>query len=318
MLMIRSVVSILSVAMMVLGAGGASGQAYPNKPIRIVTGSTAQEFIARLIAQGIAGPLGQPVIVDTRPSVVVAANTIAKAQPDGYSVLLTAGTFYIAPLTRKTPYDPVTDFAPLTLVGRAPLILFANPSLPVKSVKELIAYAKARPGEINHSIGGLGGGGHLAAELFKTMAGVNMVAVPYSSGSAEMTDLVGGRLQLTIAPLSPLMEQVKTGKLKALAVTSLEPSPLAPAGSPPIAATLPGYEWTNRTFMLAPAKTPAAIVNQLNQEIVRVLNSAEVKERLFNAGVEVVGNSPEQLSAILKAETAKISKLIKDIGLAFK
>ena len=128
MLMIRSVVSILSVAMMVLGAGGASGQAYPNKPIRIVTGSTAQEFIARLIAQGIAGPLGQPVIVDTRPSVVVAANTIAKAQPDGYSVLLTAGTFYIAPLTRKTPYDPVTDFAPLTLVGRAPLILFANPS----------------------------------------------------------------------------------------------------------------------------------------------------------------------------------------------
>ena len=155
------------------------------------------------------------------------------------------------------------------------------------------------------------------AELFKSMAVVNIVTVSYSSGSQEITDLIGGRLQMTLAPPSPMMEYVKAGKLRALAVTTAEPSALAPE-LPPISATLPGYEWINTVVMLAPARTPAAVINRLNQEIVRVINSAEVKERLFNAGLEVVGNSPEQFSALLKFETAKISKLIKDIGLTFK
>ena len=317
MLTRRSAVTTVLAVATLFGTAQLFSQTDPTKPVRIVTGSTAQEFIARLIAQRITGPLGQPVIVDTRPSVVIASETVARSQPDGYTVLLSGTTFYVAPLTQKMPYDPVKDFAPLTVVGRAPLILFVNPSLPVKSVKELIAYAKARPGELNHSIGGIGGGGHLSAELFKSMAGVNMVTIPYSSGSQEITDLIGGRLQLTIAPPSPMMEQVKSGELRALAVTMAESSTLAPE-LPPIAATLPGYEWVNTTTMSAPARTPGAVINRLNQEIVRVLNSAEVKERLLNAGTEVVGNSPAQFASLLKTETAKISKLIKDIGLTFK
>ena len=298
----------------VLNAGSAFSQNFPTKPVRIVSGSTSQEYIARLIAQEISGPLGQPVIVDTRPSVVIAAETVARSQPDGHTVVLSGTTFYVTPSIRKMSYDPIKDFTPLTMVGKAPLVLYVTPSLPVKSVKELIAYAKAKPGELNHSIGALGSGGHLSAELFKAAAGINMVAVPYSSGSQEMTDLVGGRLQLTIAPPSPLMDQVKAGKLRALAVTTLDQSALAP-GLPPIAATLPGYEWINMTIMAAPANTPKAAVNRLYQEIARVLKNPNMREKVLNVGTEPVGNTPEELGAGLIAETRKIAKLAKDLNL---
>jgi len=312
--MVRFSVLIVQCCLVMLVSTAVRCQNYPNKPIRIVTGSTPQEYIARLIADGITGPLGQPVIVVNRPSVVIASETVAKSQADGHTVLLSASTFYVSPLTQKMPYDPVQDFAPLTIVGTAPLVVFLTASLPAKSVKELIAYAKSRPGELNYSIGGLGGAGHLAAELFNSMAGIKMVPVPYASRAQDMTDLIAGRVQLTIAPPSPLMEQVKAGKLKAVGVTSAEPSAFAP-DIPPVAATLPGYEWLNMTVMLAPAKTPAPVINRLHQEITRVVKNADMNPKLLAAGVEVVGNSPIQFSAILKAEIAKISKLIKDIGL---
>jgi tripartite-type tricarboxylate transporter receptor subunit TctC len=317
MVTVRTLVSTSLAAMLLFTAGEICSQTYPSKPIRIFTGSSTQELLARMVGQVITGSMGQPVVVDNRASVVIASESVAKAQPDGYSVLLTGTTFYLTPLTQKISYDPLNDFAPVIFMGRSPSILYVTPSLPVKSIKEIIAYAKTKPGELNDSIGALGSGNHLMVELFKSMAGVNIVTVPYSSGSQETADLISGRLHMTFGNPSPLMEQVKTGKLRALAVTSLDPSALAP-GLPPISATLPGYEWNNNLLVLMPAKTPPAIVNQLNREIQQALKSADLKERMFTAGVEVIGNSPEQSAALLKSETVRISKLIQDIGLTVK
>lgn len=302
---------------MVLGTAGVSGQAYPYKPIRIVCSGATQELISRLIAQGITTPLGQPVIVQNRPNVPIASETVAKAKADGYTVLLAGSSFYVTPLTQKMPYDPIKDFTALTVVGRAPIVLYVSPSLPVKSLKELIAYAKAKPGELNSSNGGIGGGSHIALEQLNALAGIKIVPVPYTSGSQEVADLISGRIQITFAPASPLMEQVKLGKVRALAVTSLVPSALAP-DLPTLASTLPGYEWSNMTTMSAPATTPKAIVDRLNREILRVLSGAEIKERMLTAGMEVAGTSPEQSAALLAAETAKTNKLIKAIGLELK
>ena len=287
----RFIVGMLSVGLMVLGASGVSGQDYPNKPIRIVTSEAGGggDFTLRIIAQGISGPLGEPVTVDNR--------------------------VWLLPLTRKVPYDPVRDLAPISRLGSTPYVLYVHSSLPAKSVKELIALAKARPGELNNSIGGIGGVAHLAGELFKSMAGVNIVAVPYRSNSAEIADLIGGRVQLTFTSIASMMDQVKAGRLRALAVTSAEPFAVAP-DLPTIAASgLPGYEWTQSQSIFAPAKTPAAIINRLNQEIVRLLKTTEAKERLFSVGQEVVGSSPEQLAATIKSEMARVGKVIKDAGI---
>jgi len=317
MLTANTVVSTCFAMTIALSASFASAQAYPDKPIRIVCSGATQELISRLIAQGITTPLGQPVIVQTRPNVPIASETVAKARADGYTVLLAGSSFYVTPLTQKMPYDPIKDFTALTVVGRAPIVLYVTPSLPVKSLKELIAYAKARPSELNSSTGGIGGGSHIALEQLNTLAGIKIVPVPYTSGSQEMTDLISGRIDMSFAPASPLMDQVKLGKLRALAMTSLTPSALAP-DLPTLASTLPGYEWSNMTTMSAPATTPRAIVDRLNREIVRVLSGTETKERMLTAGMELAGTSPEQSAALLAAETAKINKLIKAIGLEVK
>jgi tripartite-type tricarboxylate transporter receptor subunit TctC len=295
----------------------ACAQDYPDKPIRIVCSGATQELISRLIAQGITTPLGQPVIVQNRPNVPIASETVAKAKADGYTVLLAGSSFYVTPLTQKMPYDPIKDFTALTVVGRAPIVLYVSPSLPVKSLKELIAYAKARPGELNSSNGGIGGGSHISLEQLNALAGIKIVPVPYTSGSQEVADLISGRIQMTFAPASPLMEQVKLGKVRALAVTSRVPSALAP-DLPTLDSTLPGYEWSNMTTMSAPATTPKAIVDRLNREILRVLGSAEIKDRMLTAGMEIAGTTPEQSATLLAAETAKANKLIKAIGLELK
>ena len=311
--MTRFVVGIFSVGMMVLCAGVVLGETYPNKPIRLVTGGGGGALMARLIASGISLPLGQTVIVENRPAPAIPV-IVARAPPDGYTALISGNAVWLAPLTIKAQYDPVRDLAPISMVGRQPLILFVHPSLPVKSVKELIAYAKTRPGELNNSIGGIGGGIHLAGELFKSMADVNIVSVPYSSTSLEIQDLVGGRVQLAITTPASMMEQAKSGKLRALAVTTAEPSVLFP-GLPTIAASLPGYEAAQTVAMFATARTPAAIVNRLNQEVVRVLSQPDVKQNIFDAGIEVVGSSPEQLAATVKSDMGRMGKVIKDAGI---
>ena len=310
-------VGTLSAGLM-LAAGMASGQDYPNKPIRIITQAVGggPDFAARLIAQAITGPLGQQVIVDNRPaSATAAADAAFKAPPDGYTLLVHAGSLWLTQFIQdNVSYDAVRDFSPITLVATSPSFVVVHPSLPVKSIKELIALAKARPGELNYGTGTAGGANHLAAELFKTMAAVNMMRIPYKGGSVLMNDVIGGQVQLTFASGGAAAPHIKSGRLRALAVTSAKPSAVFP-NLPPVAATVPGYEAIQILGIWARAKTPAAIVNRLNQEIVLVLNKADMKERFLSSAQEVVGNSPEEFAAVIKSDMAKMGKLIRDAGI---
>ncbi len=311
------VVWLLSLGMMVTGTGGVSAQIYPTKPIRIVTGGVGggSDFTARLIAQGISAPLGQQVIVDNRGSGVIPGELVSRAPPDGYTLLVSSSSLWIVPLLQSVPFDPVRDFLPIALTNRAPNILVVHPSLPVKSIKELTALAKARPGELNYSTGSTGASSHLAAELFKVMAGVNMVRIPYKSGATEIFDLLSGQVQLTFGTAASVMPLVKARKLRALAVTSAQPFALAPELPTVAASGLPGYESETVAGIFAPAKTPAAIINRLNQEIVQVLKRADVREKYANTGVEAVGSSPEEFAAKIKSDITRMSKVIKDAGL---
>ena len=309
----RFVAGIIAAGLTVFTAGVACGQDFPNKPIRIFTSAAGgtNDILSRQIGQGISGPLGQPVIVENRG--IGGIDIVAKAPPDGYAVLLYGPPFWLSPLMRKVSYDPVRDFSPITLLVRVPNILVAHPSLPVKSVKELIALAKARPGELDYAAGNPGSGSHLGMELFKAMAGVDIVGIPYKCGGAALIALIGGHVQLTIDGFA-LMPHIKSGKLRALAVTTARPTSLYPE-LPTVAASLPGYEAVTLNGTFAPAKTPAAIINRLNMEIVRYLNRSEVKEQFSNTGVEVVGSSPEQLAAAITSEMTSMGKVIRDAGI---
>ena len=310
-------VALFSVALMIMGAGIVSGQDYPNKPVRIVTSGIGggADFIARIVAQGIAGPLGQEVVVVNFPSGLIPGQTVSRAPADGYTLLITGNSLWLGRLLNdNVPYDGAKDFAPITWTSMAPNILVVHPALPVKSVKELIALAKARPGELNFTISSMGGSGHLATELFMTMAGVKLVRVAYKSGSQEITDLMSGQVQLAFSNAASVAPHLKSGRLKPLAVTSPKPSAQAP-DLPTIAASLPGYETIGITGIYAPAKTPAAIINRLNREIVRFINQPDAKEKLLNAGQEIVGSSPNVLATTMKSEMAKWNKLIKDAGI---
>ncbi len=317
MLLSRFVVGMLS-GPMVLGVGVVSGQTYPDKPIRIATAAAGggSDFMARLVAQGISGPLGQPVIVENRGGGIIPVDFVSKAPADGYTLLVQGGVAWVAPLLlRKAPYDVVRDFSPISLLVREVYIVAVHPSVPVRAIKELMALAKARPGELNFSSSTAGGSGHLAGELFKALAGVNIVHVPYKGTASSITALISGEVQLTITDAGLITPHVKSGKLRALAVTSADPSALFP-GLPTVAASgLPGYEAVGRTGIWAPAKTPSAIIDRLNQEVVRALKLPDLKEKFLNAGVEAVGSSPEQFAAIIKAEIVTLGNLIKDAGI---
>lgn len=307
----------LPVALMTLGAPWVSGQSYPNKPIRLVTSEPGggTDFAARTIAQGLTGPLGQPVIVDNRGSGGnISGEIVARAAPDGYTLLVTGGSFWVGPLLRKAPYDPIKDFAPISLLMNSPYVLVVHPAVQAKSVKDLIDLAKARPGALNYAATSIGGSPHVAGELFKSMAGVNIVTVPYKGTGPGLIGLMGGEVELAFAPVSAVAGHIKSGKLRALAVTSANPSALAP-GLPPISATVPGYESGGPIAMFAPPKTPAAILNRLNREVASVLHHAAMKEKLFNIGMESVGSSPEQLAALVKSEMARLGKVFREAGI---
>jgi tripartite-type tricarboxylate transporter receptor subunit TctC len=318
MLIRRLFAWMVSIGLMILCAGVVSGQNYPNRPIRLVTGGVGGglDFTSRLIAPRLSERLGQQVIVDNRGgSVIIPAQIVAQASPDGYTLLLYSNTMWLVPFMQdNVPYDTVRDFSPITLMEMSPNILVVNPSLPVKSVKELIDLAKARPGALNYAASGSGSASHLAAELFKAMAGVNIMGISYKSPGPAFISLIGGEVQLMFNSAGSVMPHLKSGQLRPLAVTSAQPSILLP-GLPTVAATVPGYEAVITKGIFAPAKTPAAIIKRLNQEIVRILNRAEVKEKFSNAGIEVVGSSPEELSAMIKSETARLGKVIKDVGI---
>lgn len=305
---------------MVCGAGVASGQTYPSKSIRIVTGGAGggTDFVARLIAQELSGRWSQQVVVDNRPSGVIPGDIVSKAAPDGYTLLVDGATFWTEPLIETTPYDPVKDFSPVSLAVSSPLVLVVHQSVAVNSVKELIAVAKAKPGMLNYGAGGIGSSNQLAAELFKAMAGINVVGINYKGAGPAVSAVIGGEVQLMFPAVAAVMPHLKSSRLRALAVTSAEPSALAPE-LPTIASTgLPGYEAIAPSAVFAPAKTPDVIVNRLNREIGQLLRSARVKEKFLNAGVEAIGSSPEQLASKMQSEMAKWSKVIRDARIGAK
>ena len=295
-------------------AGVACAQDYPTKPIRLITAGTGggNDIAARIIAPVFSARVGQQLIVDNRGgSVVIAAGPVMNAAPDGYTLLLYSGTLWILPLMEKAPYDPVKDFAPITLMVNSPGMLVVHPSLPVKSVRDLVALAKARPGQLNYANAAIGSSIHFASELFKSLAGVNIVGVPYKNAGPGISALMAGEVQVMIPNVGSVMSHVKSGRLRALGVTTAQPSALAP-GYPTVAAEgVPGYEWATTFGIFAPAGTPAAIVNKLNKELVWTLHRPEVKERMLNGGIEVVGSTPEELAAAVKSEMARLTKVIK-------
>jgi len=314
--MIPIAAGILWASLLTLGASLGFSQDYPNKPIRIITSPAggSSDMTARLIAQAISGPMLQPLIVDNRPIEVI-VETVAKASPDGYTLLLAANNLWIGPLMQKTSYDPVSDFSPITLLTKSPSVLVVHPSVPVNSVKELIALAKARPGELNYGSTGTGGSSHLAAELFKAMAHVDIKRINYKGTPQAINALLGAEIQLSFTPAAAIAPHLKSGKLKALAVTGSAPSKLVPGISTMAASGLPGYESLAIQGIFTPAKTSMAIVSRLNQEIVRFLKTQEAKEKFSNIGVEAVGSSPDELAAMMKSEMLRMGKVIKDAGI---
>jgi len=294
--------------------------AYPQKPIRLVVpfppgGGT--DILARLFGQKMSETLGQQIIIDNRGGAggTLGTDIAAKAAPDGYTLILVSGSHAINPgLYQKLPYDSVSDFAPITQIATSPGILVVNPSLPVKSVKDLIALARAKPGQINYASAGSGTPPHLAGELFKVMAKIDMVHVPYKGNAPAFTDVIGGQVSLIFPTMPSAMPFIKSGKLRPIAVTSAKRSPAAP-DIPTIAESgLPGYEATSWYGILAPARTPPQIVARLHEVLVSVIGAPDMQDKLAAQGLDPVGNTPQQFAAVIKSEIAKWAKVVKASG----
>jgi len=301
--------------MMVLGAVATRAQDhYPSKIVRIVTAAPGSnnDWGARLLGDEISPSLGHRVIVENRGG--LAAEVVSKAPPDGYTVLFYGPAAWTLQLFRGVGYDPVKDLAPVTLAMSSPIVLVVHPSLPVKSVKELIALARARPGDLNYASGTIGATPFIAGELFKYLAKVRIERVPYGGTGPSIIGLLSGEVEVMFPGAGSVWHFVQQNKLRALGVASAKPSVLTP-GLQPVALTVPGYESTSNIAFFVPAKTPPAIINRLHREFVLALGKADVRERLLKGGVEAVGSSPEELGAYVKADIAKIEILIKNAGI---
>jgi tripartite-type tricarboxylate transporter receptor subunit TctC len=313
--------AIAALGLVVGAIGSVPAQDYPARPIRIVVPFTPggpTDAFARVVAQGLTGAFGKPVIVDNKPgaSGILGTDIVAKAPPDGYTLLLIASGHAVSPsLYRKLPYDTQNDFTPVTLVAISPNVVVSHPSLPANSIKELIALAKASPGRLNYaSTAGIGGASHLSAELLKSMAGIDIVHIPYKGNAPALNDLLAGRVTFMITGVGPMLQHIKAGKLKALAVTSPQRLAVLP-DVPTVDETLPGYLANSWWGILGPARMPKDVVDRLNAEIAKVLNSPDAKQRFLALDAEVGGNSPQAFGAFLKAEMDKWDKVVKSLGL---
>ncbi len=292
---------------------------YPSKPIRMVIGyppGGATDILGRIVAQRLTPALGQQVVVDNRGGAggLIATEIVVKSADDGYTLLFTSIPYVINPhLYRKVNYDALRDFTPVVQFVAVPLMMASNPSLPAKSVKELIEYAKAHPGQINYASAGNGSSSHLAMELFKTMTGVNLAHIPYKGTGPLLTDLIAGQVKLTIASAVPLAPQVKAGRLRGLAVTSPMRSAAFP-DLPAVAETVPGYEVVNWFGILAPAGTPKAIVAQINAALNTALKSPDLIRILNSRGADAAGGTPEHFADVIKADFAKWAQVVKASG----
>lgn len=294
---------------------------YPARPLRLIVPTApggGTDFTARTIAQKLGEAIGQTVIVDNRPGAAgnIGVDIAAKASPDGYTLVMPITSFSINPhLYDKLPFDTVADFAPIVLAASAPLLLVLNPAVPAKSVSELIAVAKSKPGQLNYANSGNGTTAHLAGELFKKMAGVNLVSVPYKGGGPAVIDLIAGQVQVYFSTIPAALAQVQAGRLRGVAVTATRRVPLIPDVPTVAESGLPGFEVIGWFGIFAPAATPKPIIARLNTEINTVLRAPETQKRFSSDGLVTGGGSPAELGNFLRAEVAKWGALIKDAGL---
>lgn len=292
---------------------------YPSKPVRMLVGFAAggtADLVARSLAQKLHENLGQPFAIDNRGGAnsAIATELLARAAPDGYTLMTNAAGHVTNPSLMKLPFDPVKDFAFITLVAESVNLLVVHPSLPPKSVKELIAFSRRHPGELNFPSQGTGSTGHLSGELFQYLTGVKWVHIPYKGSAAALPELLAGQTSLMFPNLPAVLPHARAGKLRALAVTGAKRSSAAPDIPTVAESGVAGFEVTNWFGVAAPAKTPRAIVERLHSEIVRALNSADLRERLESQGADVVGNTPEQYTAFIQGEIAKWAKVIQSAG----
>src|SRR4051812_17259378 len=302
-------------------AGAASAEDYPTHPIRLILGFApggSTDLVARVVGQKLSEAWNQQVVVDNRPGAngMIGADLVAKANPDGYSLLLSSiGPMAINASLYKMPYDIVNDFAPITYTGNVTNLLVVHPSVAATNVKELIALAKAQPGKLTFGSSGTGGAPHMAVELFEILAKVNVVHVPYKGGGPAMADLVGGQISGSFASMPSAIPFVRGGKLRALAVTAPKRSPAEPNIPTISEAGIPGFSVLDWQGLFTTAKTPPAIVNKLNKEVVRILALPDVVEKLAVAGVEIQTDTPKEWGDFVKSEMTKWAKVVKDAGL---
>ncbi len=314
--------SILLIATALAASGTSVAQSYPTKPIRIVVVSTpggSVDTLARTVGPKLAERWGQQVLVDNRPGAggAIAAEIVAKSPPDGYTLIMgTVASFATNVSLRKSlPYDPVKDFSPISLVATQNLMLLIHPSVPAKSVRELTAIAKKQPGVLSFASAGNGTGGHLSGELYKMLAGVDLLHVPYKGVQPALIDVVSGQVSMTFASIISAMPQVKNNRLRPLAVTGGQRSPAAKDLPTMIEAGVKGYESATWYGLLAPAGTPVDIVNKLSTEVVAILKSPEMNDRLSKEGADPVGNTPAEFARHIQAEIEKWRKVIQAAGI---
>jgi len=294
---------------------------YPAKPLRFVAPYPAggvNDIVARILGQRMAAALGQAWVIDNRPGRGgnIGTEAVAKAPPDGYTLVHGGmGSLTLGPFLGKVPYETVRDFAPITLTARAPNVLAVHPSLPVRSVKDLVALAKARPGELNYATSGVGSTPHLTAALFTSMAGIRMVHIPYKGGPPATTDVLAGQVPIGFAPIPSFLPHITSGKLRGLAVTGLQRSPTLPSLPTVNESGLPGFEMSPWFGVLAPAGTSPEIVSRLNTELVRILRSPEIAAQFAAQGVEPAYSTPDEFLALIKADLKKWGKVIAEAGI---
>jgi tripartite-type tricarboxylate transporter receptor subunit TctC len=318
---IRRIAAAL-IALLAIGAADARAQGYPNKPIKFVVAyppGGAADILARLIGQRLSERLGEPVVIDNKPGAGTAIGTdlVAKSAPDGYTILMgTVSSHAINPaLNTNVGYDPVRDFQPISLVASLPFVLVVNPSVPATSVQELIALAKAQPGKLNFSSAGNGTSNHLAGELFKSLAHVDIVHVPYRGSAPALADVVSGQITMMFDLTLTSLPQMQAGTVRGLAITTPKRSPLAP-NLPTVAEFgVPGYDVDAWFGVFAPAKTPAAIVKRLNAETVAIMRQPDMAQKLAAQGAAPLTSSPEEFATYVKSEATKWGKVVKDSGM---
>ena len=301
-------------------AGSVDAQTYPDKPVRMIVPFAAggnADILARTLSQKLGETFGQQIIVDNRGGAngVIGTELVAKSAPDGYTLLFVSNGHAINPgLYAKLPYDPIRDFIPVSLVGSTPLIITVNAALPAKTIKALVAIAKAKPGELSYASQGNGSAGHLAGALFNTLSGVSILHVPYKSTAQAITDLTSGQVQLMYPSATTVLPHIRTGRLRGLAITGRQRSALAPDLPTAPEAGLRGYEAGIWNGVLVPARTPQAIVDRLNATIVKIVLTPEVKERIVGLGADPMVSTSAEFSAFIAAEIQKWGKVIKDSG----